>query len=492
MATYGSFPGVRVVTQSGGISSIAIGEEEKLVLFGEANYVLDTSGSSDELVVEGDDTSLSISANSPEQINARREANAKFGDGSELAEGMKESLANGANIDFLYGVAVGRDFVEAETQTSQTGTLDNFPIVENTGASVDSGGDSIGDQGVTVTDTGDGAVSVEFRYGDGSGNAQPNSPSDGDTVFINPLTGEYSADAAPDGDYEFDYTYNQYSAAFGASDVRNVVNEDETGIYVALSDSDSVSSSLQGEVSTLRDNYQLVNGISVAEPNANEVLDAANVTNANGGANARYNTSQYANANQSVSAEFYYKFAPGREEDAVKTIAGGVGGLFAGNPISDPIYNDQLSGYQSLEQQLSKTDADNLRGEDVIPVRSGGAIRVVGNRSTNFSASSTVAADFWTRRITDRVILIGKQVGDEILGRINDETTRSQAERLINAEMQSLVSDRLIRANTDNETNWAVDVYEDSTNNDQVNIDISFSPYGIVKQVDETITVNTN
>jgi len=487
MATYGSFPGVRVTTQSGGISSIAIGSEEKLVLFGEADYSLDTSGSSDELVVEGDDATLDVSAAEPEQINARREANSKFGDGTELAEGMKEALANGGNIDFLYGVAVGRDFVEAETQSTQSGTLDNFPIVENTGGSVSSSNDNINDQGITVTDTTDGSMTVELRY-----NGAPAQPSDADTIFVNPLTGEFAADAAPSGDYEFDYTYNEYSSAFSAEPVRNIVNEDETGVYVAFSDSDSVSSSLQSEVSTLRDNYQLVNAISVAEPNDNQLIDAANTDNENGGADARYDTSNYATANQSVSAEYYYKFAPGREEDVVKTIGGGVGGLFAGNPISDPIYNEELTGYQSLEQSLSKSDADNLRDEDIIPIRSGGGIRVQGNRATNYSTNDTVAADFWTRRITDRVILIGKQVGDAIIGRINDEETRSQAERLISAEMRQLVQDRLIRGNTDAETNWIVDVYEDSTNDDEVNIDISFSPYGIVKRVDETITVNTN
>jgi hypothetical protein len=487
MATYGSFPGVRVTTQSGGISSIAIGSEEKLVLFGEANYDFDTSGSSDELVVEGDDTSLSISASDPEQINARREAESKFGSGSELAEGMKEALANGANIDFLYGVAVPRDFVEAEVKSTQTGTLDNFPLVENTGDAVDSSNNNLNDQGIDVTDTTDGSLTVELRY-DGS----PTAPSDGDTVHINPLTGEFSADAAPTGDYEFSYTYNEYSTAFSAQAVRNVVNENETGIYAALSDSDSVSSSLQSEVSSLRDDYQLVNALSVAEPNENEVLDPANTSNANGGADARYDPANYTSANQSVSAEYYYKFAPGREEDVVKTIAGGVGGLFAGNPLSDPVYNDELSGYQSLEQSFSKTEADNMRDEDIIPVRSGGSIRVQGNRSTTFSSSDTVAAEFWTRRITDRVILIGKQIGDETIGRINDGDTRQQAERLINAEMRQLVSDRLIRSNTANEQYWSVDVYEDSTNDDEVNIDISFTPYGIVKRVDETITVDTN
>ena len=484
MATYGSFPGVRVTTEAGGISSIAIGEEEKLVVFGEANYVFD-SGS---LVVDPDDANYTdISASDPEQINALRQADAKFGSDSELADGMKEALANGANIDFLYGVAVPREVVEGEVQTSQTGTLDNTELVEHTGVAADSGTNTENDFAIEVTDTTDGALDVELRY-----NGAPDTPSDADTVYVNPLTGEYSADAAPDGDYEFSYTYNDYSTAFSANPVTNVVNEDETGVFVALSDSDLVSSDLQTQVSVLRNNYQLVNAISVAEPNDNEILSAT-ATDENGGADARYDTSTYAaDANQSVNAEYYYKFAPGREDNVAKTIAGGVGGLFAGNPISDPIYNDSLTGYQSLEQQFSKSDADNMRAEDIIPIRSGGTIRVQGNRATNYSESDTVAADFWTRRITDRVILIGKQVGDEIIGRINDDDTRSQAQRIISAEMRELVQDRLIRPNTDSETNWSVTVYEDETNRNEVKIDIAFSPYGIVKRVDETITVNTN
>lgn len=463
MATYGEFPGVRVETNSGSISSISIGAEEKLVIFGEASY--DASNN-----VEGDDTSLNISASEPEQINARREANSKFGDGSELAEAMKEALANGANIDFLYGVAVPRVDVTGETfdgTASATGTLENVEILED----------------ASTISTDSGSYEFEFRY-----NGAPATPTADDTVFVNPLTGEYAVtdSVTVTAASTIDYTYNDYSSAFGAESVRNVVNEDETGIYAVLSDSDSVSSSLASEVSTLRSNYQLVNAISVAEPNANQVDSNDN------SADARYDSGNYGSANQSVSAEYFYKFAPGREENDVKTIAGGVGGLFAGNPISDPIYNDELTGYQSLEQSLSKADADNLRDADIIPVRSGGSIRVQGNRATNYSTADTVAADFWTRRITDRVILIGKQVGDRIIGRINDEDTRARAERLINAEMRELVQDRLIRSNGDDETNWTVDVYEDSSNDDEVNINIAFTPYGIVKRVDETITVNTN
>ena len=477
MAVYGSFPGVRIETQSGGIASISIGEAEKIVLFGEANY----DGSND---VAGDDTSLSISAAAPEQIAGTREADAKFGSDSELSNAMKEALANGANISFLYGVAVPRESVTGESisgTSGATGTLNNVEIVEDTSTV------ALEDSGGSVVD-----LTVEFRYNgapstDG-GYAAGSVPDD--TIFINPLTGEYAmtSESVTTTPATIDYTYNDYSTAFSSNDVLNVVNEDETGIFVALSDSDSVSSSLNTEVSNMRTNYKLVNALSIAEPNDNELLSSESTR---GGADARYDTANYSSANQSVSDEYFFKFA-GRQQNSSATIGGGLAGLFGGNPISDPIYNEALSGYQAIEQTLSKSEADDLRGEDIIPVRQGGSIRVQGNRSTAFSESDSVAADFWVRRITDRVILIGKGVGDEIIGRINDEETRTQARRLIENELLQLVDDRLIRANESGEAYWSVEVFEDSTNPNEVNIDISFTPYGIVKRVDETIIVDTS
>jgi hypothetical protein len=466
MAQYGDFPGIRVTTESGGISSVSVGAEEKVVLFGEANY----DGSNN---VDGDDANFSVSASEPEQINAPRVAGDKFGSGSELADGMREALANGANIDYLYGVAVPRVDVSGESQSSQDGTLDNAELVdERSHVTFDDGG--------TILD-------VEFRY-DGN----PVEPGATDTVYINPLTGEYHADSTPSSSFSIDYTYNDYATAFSASAVRNVVNEDETGVYFALSDSDSVSSSLNTEVSTLRNNYQLVTGMTIAEPNDNEIIEDANTTDANAGADARYDASTYSSANQSIVEEHFFKFAPGREEDVTKTIGGGIAGLFAGSPIDEPVYNDAVSGYSSLEQAITKTDEDNLRAEDIIPVREGGAIRVKGNRSTAYGESDTVAATFWTRRIADRVTLIAKLVGDNILGRINDPQTRRDAERQISSNMRQLADQRLIRQNTADDLYWKVDVYEDENNENQANVDISFTPYGIVKEVDATVTVNTS
>ena len=470
MATYGDFPGVRVETESGGVSSVSIGAEEKLVIFGESSY-----NSSYE--VEGDDATLDVNASEPEQINATRVADKKFGSDSELADAMKEALANGANIDYLYGVAVPRERVSGETfsgTSGSTGTLSNTEIVEDTGE-------------LELSPSGaDDSFTVEFRY-DGA----PQTPTDDDTIYLNPLTGEYAVTSGTvsTSATDIDYTYNDYSTAFSASGPRNVIDEDETGIWLALSDADNVSASLNTEVSNMRSNYQLVNALTLAEPNDNEVLDDPTLR---GGADARYDPENYDTANQSVVEEYFYKFAPARQEDESATIGGGLGGLFAGNPIDDPIYNETISGYQGLEQQFTKTHADDMRAEDVIPVRSGGAIRVKGNRSTAYSESDTVAATFWTRRITDRVILIGKLIGDRIIGRINDEDTREYAERAIGRELGQLARNRLIRPNTGDEDNWSVEVYEEPGDNDEVNIDIVFSPYGIVKDVDETITVDTS
>jgi hypothetical protein len=466
MATYGDFPGVRVDTSQGGISSVAIGVAEKVVLFGEAGY--DSSNN-----VDG-----GASASTPRQINAPLEADTLFGADSELAGGMQEALQNGANIDFLYGVAVPRTDVTAESQGAQTGSLDNVEIVENTDTITVEDMDGTGS--VTAT------LDVEFRYA-----GAPSTPTENETVFINPLTGEYAANTAPTDHFEFDYTFNNYETAFNDSDVLGVVDENETGVFWALTDSDAVSSQLDTVVSTLRDNYQLVTGFAFAEPNDQVTFEPAETTVENGGAEPRYDTANYASANQSVSSNSFFKPAPARtDSDPDKTIGGGLAGLYAGKPIDNAVYNEAVSGYNTLQQKLNKTEADELRDQDIIPVRSGGSVRVKGNRATNFSESQTVAADFFTRRITDRVILIVKQVGDAIIGRINNPETRAQAEQLIDGELGKLAADGIIKPNTGDETNFNVQVYEDSTNKNEVNVDVQFTPYGIVKRIDASVTVN--
>ena len=461
MATYGSFPGVQVETEQGGIQSVSVGVEEKVILFGPANY--DSDGN-----VEGD-----ASAGELVGVNAPSEAASFFGEGSELAEGVNEALSNGASIDLLRAVAVPEESVQDEIQSSQTGVLENVELVENTNQ-------------INFSDGGT-SLNVQFRYTPG-----PSQPDETDVVNINPLTGEYAASDAPGTEFSINYDYLDYKSAFNETAVSNYINENETGVLFALSDSDAISVDLGTVVSTFRDNYQLVTGFTFAEPNADLVLDSSEVTPDNGGAEPRYNSNNYAtSANQSVSDNAFFKPVPAREElGSKKTIGGGLAGKYAGNPISDAVYNEVVQGYSSLEQSLNKTEASDLRSEDLIPVRSEGSVRVKGNRATNFSEAGTVAASFFARRITDRVILIVKQIGDSILGLVNNEDTRGQAQDAIDRELGSLAQEGLIRGNEGTELNYKVEVFESSTDKNEVDINVSFTPFGIVKQVDASVTVN--
>ena len=483
VTSYGSFPGVRVEVAGGGITAVSIGEEEKLVIFGEASYEDDGTVTSD-----GDEDGLATdlvgSLEEPTQINARREADTNFGSGSELADGMREALGNGANIDFLYGVAPRRFNVVGEIQSTASGTLTNAPIWEEDVS------DESNISALTVVDDDESGTDLEVRYSyDDDLSAPGDAPTDDvgatETVVVNPLTGEYIADQSPVGDLQFDYKYLDWQSAFEAGPVTRVVQEDETGVYDVLSDSDLVSIDANSAAATRRGAFQLVNVLSGAEPNNNELIE-----DDSGGyvrRDARFDTGAYSQG--SVDSDYYFKLAPVRQENTPRTILGGVGGLFAGNPISDPIYNDPVSGYTDLEQRFTKADADNMRGEQVIPIRQAGSIRVKDNLST--STETDWERDFWRRRIADRVILIGKTIGDTIIGRINDADTRDAAERLISAEIRELVGDRLLKPNSAEETNWFVDVYESSTDPDEVKIDIGFTPFGIVKRIDETVTINT-
>lgn len=455
MTVYGGFPGVQVTTAGGGITAIEIGSEEKVVLFGRGG-------------------SGSAAVNTPTQIQARREADVAFGEDTELANAMKLALANGANISYLYGVQVeevgaGGDIDTGQDTPTETysGTtadaLTNAPIVEEEGY-------------LAVRDTVDATdMTVNLVYEE-----TVSAPGDADTINLNPFTGDWTADSS--SDYDFFYSHLDWSAAFNAAD--NVVNEDETGLYVALTEAEDVAATLSGKTTELRDEFQLVNGLAGAMPNTTTTENLGEPTERS---YAGFTTASYEDL---IDNDSQFLAAPVRFEDSTETALGAVGGLFGGADITEPIYNDTINtGGSNLEVQFNRTDAQNMRDAQVIPLRQAGAVRVKGNLST--STETDWERDFWRRRIVDRVILIGKTIGDAIIGRINDEETRAAAERSITVELQSLANDRLIKDNVDDEQNFFVDVYESSTDPDEVKIDIGVTPVGIVKRVDETITINT-
>jgi len=455
MATYGDFPGVKITTKGGGLTGVTVGAAEKLVIFG-----------------EGDNGNATATANTPTQIASLSDADTKFGSGSELAEAVKQALSNGANRGYLYAVMLNSPSQTTDTFSSasdHTGASKlDAPIKEDASA-ITVGKDTSGDESYDTD------ITVEFRYETNtdktSSDFTSSPPENSDTVYVNPLTGEWVADAS--GDYEFSYESLDYQSALDSADT--VLDEGDTGVYGVLSESPDVHSTLSAKVSSLRSNYQMVQAVAGARPNKTTGDD-----------NAGFDAGNYSD---NVDDDSVYLLAPARQKGETETIVGAVSGMMAGHPITDPIYNDAVSGLSNLEQKLTGAESDDLREEKVIPVRDAGSIRVKANISTSTQTDWT--RDFWRRRIVDRVILITKMVGDDTVGRINDENSRGDAQNVIYSELSQMVNNRLLKPNTGEETRWYVEVVEDTNNSDQINIDIGITPQGIVKRIDETITINT-
>jgi len=460
MATYGDFPGVKITTTGGGLTGVAVGAEEVLVLFG--------PGSS----------SANASVNDPTQITTLASADRKFGDGSPLSEAVKQALSNGANREYLYGVlterisTTGENIGNGSTATNHTegAKIQNRPIHEDDSVIMVYDG-----TGTLVFDgsAGDVGFVYETNTDDTSTDFSSTTAASGE-FEINPHTGEWRDDGTG-ADYSIDYDHDDYGTALDSADT--VLNEGDTGIYGAITESPDVHSSLSAKMTTLRDNFQMAQAIAGARPNA---------TNADG--EATFTTSNYSDNTDDDSV---YLVAPTRENGYSghpSTVVGAVSGLMAGHPVTDPIYNDAVTGLDGLTQKLTGTESDDLRNEKAIPLRDGASIRVKSNSSTSTSTDWT--RDFWRRRIVDRVLLLTKQVGDDTVGRINDDDTRQEAENVLDSEISELVDDRLVKPNLDGETRWYVEVVEDDTNADQINIDVGVTPQGIVKRIDETVTIN--
>jgi hypothetical protein len=526
VTNFGSFPGVRVQTYGTTISNVQIGAEEKLILFGEGN------------VAEGDaSVGEAVNTNTPRSIDRQfggdtqlgdairkargNGANASFTYGAVVRSNWKEneeftntdegnlsnyplfgeepsyvsfydvnedveitvnlvdsdgslappSTENTVNIDYVTGhwkadvashYKVTYQYFNNYTEgTATDGELD-APLIEDKDR-------------VRVFDTassfGDGnELTVEFRYGEGF-----SEPTDSDTIAINPITGEWNANTTITDTLNIFYVPKNFSDTF--DDVDGTVNENETGIYVPITRSNNVSTSLDSKVNSLRNEYKLVQGITAFQPN-----DTVN-------GEAYYDVGSLPDGYETIDNDAFYRVAPVDEEGSVETALPAVAGNFAGNTISEPVYGNTLSGIESLVQKLKKSERDTLRSEyEVIPLKQIGSISIDGNIST--STATDYARTFFVRRIIDRIILVSKVLGDAVIGRKNTEQNRNLLRNELVEEIEDLVEDNVLQPNDGEDRNWYVEVNESEFN--EVSVEVGITPVGVIKRIDEEIIIDTS
>jgi hypothetical protein len=527
---FGSHPGVLIDTYGTPVSGVTIGEEEKYLLFGEGN------------VAEGD-----ASVGEAVKAETSRSIDREFGSDTQLSNGIRKARENSANPNFTHGVVVRSNWSENESFSSTaSGTLANAPLfgLDKNGDDVDSyvrfydkdndvelNTNFVDDSGTTVSspansdtvnigvtsgnweadassdyevtyqyfenETGGGSQSgtlasapliedkdrirvfdttgaflegteltVEYSYDD-----SVTAPSDADTIRINPVTGEWYADAVATDTYQFYYVSKDFENTF--DDVDGTIQEEETGLYAPITRSNAVSASLDTKVNDLREKYKLVQGVTAFQPN-DTTDDEKPIYDVEG------------NLSNNIDNDAVYRFAPS-DNDSFESVLPAISGSMVGADITEPVYNDRIQGVDTLAQQLSIDEREILRNEHrVIPLKETNDISIEGNIST--STATDYARTFFVRRIVDRVILLSKVLGDEIIGSKNTEGSRRDLEDTITEALEDLVADKVLQANGD-ERNWYVEVTETSFN--EVSVEVGVTPVGVIKRIDQEIIIDT-
>lgn len=456
MTIYGEHPGVVAEVVGGGLASIAVGRAQKLVVFG-----------------RGDPQNGTADVNSVEEINTRLDADDKFGTNTELADGIRKALQAGANIDYLYGVMPEPVTVTGESVTGDNGALSNGPIVEDIST-------------INVIDDTDSTdENISFVY-----EQTPEVPSEAG-VNINPLTGAFEADDS--NSYTVDYEYLDWSSAFDAADTTLIHNE--VGVYAPLSEANSVANTLADKLDELRPTFKLIRGVMGAEPNKTGSEGQALI--------------DPQNYSDTVDRDSMFLLGPVREQDGYTAI-GSAAGVFSGHELTNPVYGDRLAGVSALNQTLTKQQEGELRNAQVIPVQDNAGDGAAGVRMEDNISTSTQTdwpRDFHRRRIVDQVLLVGHAIGEEIRDRRLIDDTLLVAEEEFKAEIENFIEAGLLRGNLDEnaqttQTEDGQQEQDDQEDNlyfveatrsgtDAVNISVGITPTGVIKRVDEVITVNT-
>jgi len=442
MATYGSIPGVQISTSTGNVSGVTIGRSQYLLLAG--------VGNSNESVDPAD----------PVEIDGRADVDEKFGEGSDVAEAYRNALANGADPDFVRAVRVPTTTVSGDTFADVSGTIADTPILSDT-ENIDA--DADGDD-----------LDVKLDW-----SSPPEPPEEGE-VNVNPYTGEFEAEKS---EVFFEYQHLEWEDALYS--LTGELTEGEFGVINPLTASSDVGAMLDGMIEEMRDDMKMVVGIMGAEYNdtadsGRPALDASEFENT-----FSSDTMFTVGPTALAGPDLYATDESDLTEAGMGLEAlGAAAGLFAGNSNTDPVYDSVLSGVTDLEQDVSRADVTDLRGEYVIPVRDTGAIRLEDNRSTyDQEEQGGWERDYFRRRIVDLVTVTLFLTARQQIGGILDGGTVSDVQDAVSVQLSDFVEDGLLEAG-EQEVN--VFRQDDRT----IGMDVVITPLGVAKGADVNLEIN--
>jgi hypothetical protein len=409
--SFGTTPGIQIDVEGNRVGDITVGTSETLVVF-----------------ARGDPTSGTATTNSPEPVGTLEDADQQFGEGTPLADLLRDAIVNGADAigGNVFGVMPEEQAVSGEAVNGGSGTLANAPIHEDLST-------------ISVQNTTDAtAADVEFRY-----DSPLTAPSAGNTIHLNPYTGE--VEAGDTDDYAANYEFYQWADAFAAAD--RVVPEGESGVWAIDHEAESVVLDAQAEATVLREQeFRMIKVLGGAQPNSNTAEDPPTPA---------YDAQAYTD---SVDEFATFLAAPARQDDSRRSILGGLGGLAAGLPLTTPLLTqgiDDVSIETGVDRGalLAQPERSLLAGEQVLTVdaRSGNEVTRTPSTDTELNFETT----FQSVRVADRAVLGVREVAKAFRGRLDVDAPEVGTEELAAQAalqfLEGLVDERLLQPNTDEE-----------------------------------------
>lgn len=400
-------------------------------------------------VIGGMDTSTgSATEGSVVEVTDPSDAQSKFGDGSELHEACAMLFQNGAVT--VHALPVSETTV-TENAVGTSGTLSNVPLFDT----------NIHDEhSITFTDTTDGDLTVNIVY-----DSPPSTPTASDTVAINPVTGEFEADAAATGQYDVTYDYGDYSS----SEIQKATAK-ETRIVLILTETEAVVNDLATELDSQDDDFVFQHGVAGAAP----VPDTSSPSSY---------TSGYSDG---LDDERITIVSPPRgfiddaETDQHRTMSA-VAGYLSSLPLGLSATNDSIGGLTGLRTEFTPSQAGTLRDNQVMPLIDWPPVTIVQDMTT----STTQRFErVYAMQVIDEVTELSHAVSREFVGDQQTAATRNQLRRSHRNFLKEMRDDSppLI-------DNFAVNVTENSSNSNQTDVELGIEVVGVMDTIDVTITV---
>jgi hypothetical protein len=388
----------------------------------------------------------SATAGEVQEVSNPTDAQTLFGDDSELHRAAKIGFLS--NIDTMY--AVGVDETD-ETYTSgsdeTSGTLANTPVMDP---------NLHGDESITATDDASNDITVNVVYDD-----PPTTPSDADTINLNPLTGDFEADASDT--YTINYTYGDYASAVDA-----LLTEDPRTVAVGAED-ESINQDLANDLVAKAEDFVFSHGFGGIAPVGDEQTTDDYVSN--------YSDTLDEKRLSVVGSSRGYD----TDDKEVRTCFGAAA-QHAGVPLGTSLTKSDLNGYESLRDDFTIDNAEVLIDNQVMPLRDLPPVEIVKDMTT--STEPEFERVYSNQIADDGVERLHIIASDFIGSNFNTPAARRRLRRSLRNEYSAMEGDSPPLLD-----GYSVEVNPDDTDDFQVDVTVGLDIVDTVDTIDAEVSV---